>query len=112
MTKRAVETVLNQTNNNILKDYHHSCQKLTFDRTIFAHEIIDEARDDNSSTCVSNKVAVMLQVKQNRARFDARVILLCDGSTQVVAYPIRIKRYRNTAYCVHDEFICDYCYCH
>ena len=111
MAERAAVAVLNMINNEILKEYHRMCQQLTFDLIINAQEIIEGTEGNNSTACASHTVAVMLQVKQNQARFDSRVVLLCDGSAQVVVYPIRINRYGHTASCSQDEFIRYYCYC-
>ena len=110
LAKRAAETILDQMN-SILHEYHHLCHNLTFNGTISAHEIIDKAGSNNSSGCLSRTVAVMLQVQPNDARFDARVVLSCDGSARVLTHPTRINQYGNTANCVKSEFIRLYCYC-
>ena len=112
MAKRAADAVLNEINYKILHGYHHMCQRLILDHIIYVHEVIDKSGSNNFLACVSNTVVVMLEVTQNRARFDARVMLFCNGSARVVAYPIRINQYGHTAYCVNSEFIRYFCYCH
>ena len=112
LARRAADAVLDEINNNILHEYHHECQKLTFNHIIFAQEVIVSVGNDNSLACVSNTVAVMLQAEPNEARFDARVEILCDGSARIVDYPIRINMYGNTADCVNSQHVRNYCYCH
>ena len=93
--------LVSYVNDYMLRDFKDFCMILTL------YKIIEAQMYQNK-----NKYSVIFQTRTNNAIFDAHFTIDNQGNFQIYGKIIRLNQYGNTANCIKNYYLRNFCYCY
>ena len=103
---QAVDSVVSHIN-HLLKNHSHLCRKVQLDRILHAYEM--SAGVPNATS--SDEVLITIKTQPGTAKFEASVRLYDNCTSSVLGRISRTNLYGDTADCITDSKLRNYCYC-